>query len=94
MVRTDDDIDMTTVFEQPMAAMAADVVEGLEPIVPVANDDDALVADLAVDEITGVAKLRAVANEIPTPIKNAFMLARQDFRVGVIVCGKRIGVLA
>ena len=76
-----------------MATMAADVVEGLEPIVPVANDDDALIADRAGDEIAGFAKLRAMANEIPTPIEDAFMLVRQDFRVGVVVCGKRVTVV-
>ena len=81
MVRTSDGADMTASFQQPVTAVAADVLESLELIVLVEYHDDALGGHATGDEITRLIELAAMPGEVPAAIENPLGFEREAFVV-------------
>jgi len=68
---------------QLRTAMAADVDEGAQARGFIAQDDDGHVVDARGEEIAGPGNLLDQPDVLPGAAKDAFLLALQDFRVGI-----------
>jgi len=72
--------------------MAAEIVEGADRPVAVAQDDDALPVQLEQEETAGRCELRDVAGEEPRAVEDPLALGAEDLLGSEVLAGK--GVLA
>src|SRR5206468_11770249 len=77
----------------PRAAMAADVVERPVPALAVAQDDDALLADLLREPVTRIGDPVLAADAEPALGENVFQLMAEDFRRCVVFAGQGTGTV-
>src|SRR5690349_1645853 len=86
----DDFLRLTAAGGQPSTAMRADIVEGADPAVLVAQDDDRLIGDLVGDILAGVRDLLLAAGHLPDPRPEVFRLQLGELAADVSVLGNEI----
>ena len=91
MVRTNDSPAVAGTDEQRVRSMAAYIIEGAQCPALIANDQNALVKDLAHVVIAGVGEVRCVALIRPRSEENGLLLPVEHFRFVVPPGGERGG---
>jgi len=89
MVRTNDSPAVAGTDEQRVRSMAAYIIEGAQCPALIANDQNALVKDLAHVVIAGVGEVRCVALIRPRSEENGLLLPVEHFRFVVPPGGER-----
>src|SRR5262249_10271042 len=68
---------------QTVAAMPADIQEGMDLAVTVADHQNRVLAHIGSDEVAGLRNLALMAQKQPAPGKDLFLLGLVDFRLNV-----------